>query len=574
MARGFGLGGFVVLGALLVAGCAGAPAHEPGAALAPNAATLKAEPPGASTAELDELYLDQDDGDDPPAGAGQMTEEAARAKHLFDGGRWEQASLLLKRVSDGETGDDETNRELAQYRIAIALFNLKYLQMSYAIFSDIAAKSKHVKHSESLLWLARLALLMPEPADVVERVGKYSQEELARFGTAAQRELFAHLNTLFGRYKVRVRDYELAATVLAQVDAKSKFYVRAQLALGAAEHGQRKPARAAAAFERAAAAIGSGALSAEDARMRNLARLLRGSALYAAALSTDSAGVVKVDAKLLATAVRAWQQVDPDSEYWLDAALETASAQIVAGDYANAASTLRWLSAAGAPTTADFDVDTLSAAVAFRTCRYGEADAAAAKIASKYDPVLNALDALLARPALVGDDAERGFFELASQLRAGGATVAASIRPLLDEAASDRMFLSELDYLRVLAAEETRFKQSPASFRSSMLGADVADVLALSQEIVVRDAGRIALDRVLRSRDALSAKGSPLLTAITTATKPNGDKQAAQTQIAIILSQPRARYLLATPELNGKGRKPAGPKTAPAETAVASKCAP
>ena len=90
-----------------------------------------------------------------------MTEEAARAKHLFDGGRWEQASLLLKRVSDGETGDDETNRELAQYRIAIALFNLKYLQMSYAIFSDIAAKSKHVKHSESLLWLARLALLMP-----------------------------------------------------------------------------------------------------------------------------------------------------------------------------------------------------------------------------------------------------------------------------------------------------------------------------------------------------------------------------------------------------------------------------
>jgi hypothetical protein len=573
MARRVGLRG-VFCFALLVAGCAGAQAHEPGAVDAPNAATLTSASPGGAVAEPDGLYLDQDDGDDAPPGMGQMTEEAARGKHLFDNARWEQASLMLKRAADGETGDDEGNRELAQYRIAIALFNMKLFQTSYAIFSDIAAKSKHVKHSESLLWLARLAVLMPEPADVVGRVGKYSQEELTRFGSSDRRELLAQLNTMLGRYHVRNRNYEPAATVLAEVDAKSKFFVRAQLALGAAEHGQRKPARAAAAFERAAAAIGSGALSAEDARMRNLARLLRGSALYAAALSTDSASVVKVDAKLLATAVMAWQQVDPDSEYWLDAALETAAAHIVAGNYTNAASTLRWLSAAGVPTTVDIDVDSLSAAVAFRTCRYGEADAAAAKIASKYDPVLNTLDALLARPALVGDDAERGFFELASQLRAGGATVAASIRPLLDEAVSDRMFLSELDYLRFLAAEEARFKQSPASFRSSMLGADVADVLALSQEIAMRDAGRLALDRVLGSRDGLNAKRSPLLTAISTATKPNGDKQAAQAQIALILSQPRARHLLATPELNGRGRKPAAPKTAPPETAVTSKCAP
>lgn len=573
MARSFGLGG-IVFSALLLAGCASAPAREPGAVDAPNAPTLKEAPEGAAVAEPDGLYLDQDDGDDAPAGMGQMTEEAAQGKHLFDGERWEQASLMLKRVSDGETGDDEGNRELAQYRIAIALFNMKLFQTSYATFSDIAGKSKHVKHSEALLWLARLALLMPEPADVVERIGKYSQEDLARFGSAEQRELFAQLSTMLGRYKVRNHDYEGALAVLTKVDAKSKFYVRAQLALGAAEHGQRKPGRAAAAYERAAAAIGVGSLPAEDARMRNLARLLRGSALYAAAVSTDSSGVVKVDAKLLATAVRAWQQVEPDSEYWLDAALETAAAHIVAGDYTSAASTLRWLSAAGVPTTADIDVDTLSAAVAFRTCRYSEADAAAAKIAAKYDPALNDLSALLARPALVGDDAERGFFELASQLRAGGTKVADSIRPLLDEAIRDRQFLAELDYLRALEGEQARFKQSPATFRSSLLGADVADVLALAQEIVTRNAGSFAHDRVLRSREALNAKSSPLLKAITSAAKPNGDKQTAQAQIALMLSQPRARYLLATPELNGKGRKPAQPKTVPAEPAVASKCAP
>src|SRR5690242_14622286 len=44
-----------------------------------------------------------------PVTAGQMTEEAAQAKRLFDGERWAEAAVILKRVFDGETGDDEGN---------------------------------------------------------------------------------------------------------------------------------------------------------------------------------------------------------------------------------------------------------------------------------------------------------------------------------------------------------------------------------------------------------------------------------------------------------------------------------
>ncbi|HMY16063.1 MAG TPA: hypothetical protein PKA58_07020, partial [Polyangium sp.] len=109
-----------------------------------------------------EVQLDEDDG---PVTAGQMTEEAAQAKRLFDADRWSEAALLLKRVVDGETGDDEGNKQIAQYHLAIALYRLQFYQASYAIFSEIADKPNHLKFNETLLWLSKLATQLPEPAD-------------------------------------------------------------------------------------------------------------------------------------------------------------------------------------------------------------------------------------------------------------------------------------------------------------------------------------------------------------------------------------------------------------------------
>ena len=93
----------------------------------------------------------------PPPQAGQMTEQAAQAKRLFDGEKWSDAALSLYRVYKGETGDDEGNKQLAQYHLAIALYRLKFYQAAYGIFSEIADKPNHLKFNETLLWLAKLA---------------------------------------------------------------------------------------------------------------------------------------------------------------------------------------------------------------------------------------------------------------------------------------------------------------------------------------------------------------------------------------------------------------------------------
>jgi len=124
-----------------------------------------------------------------PVVAGNMTESAAQAKQLFDKERWSEAAQALHRVVTGETGDDPGNKQLAEYYLAIALYRLKFYQASYAIFSVVADNPNHLKFKETLLWLAKLATQLPEPADIIERVGKYNDEQVARFDNPQQRDL-------------------------------------------------------------------------------------------------------------------------------------------------------------------------------------------------------------------------------------------------------------------------------------------------------------------------------------------------------------------------------------------------
>ena len=76
----------------------------------------------------------------PPPTAGQMTEPAAQAKRLFDGEKWLDAALGLYRVYKGDTHDDEGNKQLAQYHLAIALYRLKFYQAAYCILREMPRK--------------------------------------------------------------------------------------------------------------------------------------------------------------------------------------------------------------------------------------------------------------------------------------------------------------------------------------------------------------------------------------------------------------------------------------------------
>jgi Flp pilus assembly protein TadD len=196
--------------------------------------------------------------DPPPAPVKQMTKEAARGQRLFERGSFVEAASVLRRVASGATGDAKATRQLAHYQLAIAFYRLRFYQASSALFSEIADDPRHLKFKETLPWLAKLSIDLPEPSGIIERVGKYSSEDLARYDNPAQRDLYFELNFLLGRYKFRNHNYEEAIRLLKKVGEASKRYVEAQIILGTSYIKLRKAAPAIRSFERGVMAVEAG----------------------------------------------------------------------------------------------------------------------------------------------------------------------------------------------------------------------------------------------------------------------------------------------------------------------------
>jgi tetratricopeptide (TPR) repeat protein len=299
---------------------------------------------GGKVLAQDVIDLDEEDEevDEAPAGpavqAGTMSEGARAAKALFDQQKWPEAALALYGVVAGDTGDDDGNKQLAQYFLSISLYRMKLYQASYALFGFIADNRNHLKFGETLLWLAKLATQLPEPADIIERVGRYRDTEIAAFDNDKQKELFYQLNYLLGRYKYRNRQFEEAIRLFNKVDDSSQYYIHAQFFAGTSYVQLKKSVPAVQAFQRIEAAADDGVEGdVDEGRIRDLAFLSMARTYYSASIRLNpETNTPSVDEKKLSAAVKHWNQIEPSSEYWLDALFEESWAYFMAGQYPKA----------------------------------------------------------------------------------------------------------------------------------------------------------------------------------------------------------------------------------------------
>ncbi|MBX3230271.1 MAG: hypothetical protein KIT84_03945 [Labilithrix sp.] len=90
----------------------------------------------------------------PLPAAGQMTEQAAQGKRLFDAEKYMDAIHALYRVAKGDTGDDEGNRQIAEYYVALAFAAHGHLDQATEHMKPIATSPCHLKRGEAAFWLA------------------------------------------------------------------------------------------------------------------------------------------------------------------------------------------------------------------------------------------------------------------------------------------------------------------------------------------------------------------------------------------------------------------------------------
>ncbi len=170
---------------------------------------------------------------------GQMSEEAARAKRLYDAEKWPDALKALQRVAGGAAGDDEGNRQIADYHVAIALYRLQRVADSAKAFEAIARNRDHVKNRETMIWLAKIADERPELLDPSD-FDLYTREDISRFDNPNQREVYGDLAFLVGRARMRSRELGEAEQLLIAVPANSRFGARAQECLSVVRHAHRE----------------------------------------------------------------------------------------------------------------------------------------------------------------------------------------------------------------------------------------------------------------------------------------------------------------------------------------------
>ncbi|RYZ05772.1 MAG: hypothetical protein EOO73_18935 [Myxococcales bacterium] len=471
----------------------------------------------------------------PAVVAGNPTEAAAQAKALFDKEKWNEAAQALHRVRAGETGDDPGNKQLAEYFLAISLYRLKFYQASYQIFSGIADNTNHLKFKETLLWLAKLATQLPEPADIIERVGKYNDDDLARFDNEQQRDLYWQLNFMLGRYKYRNRQFEESIRLFQKVDRRSEYYVKAQFFTGVSYVQLRKAVPAVKAFQRIEKALDEGVEGVDDEdRMRDLAYLSMARTYYSSSITLDAeTNAPTVNSTKLSAAVKYWNNVDKTSEYWLDALFEESWAYFMAGDYPRSLGNIHTLSAPYFPNSFYPESEVLRAIIYFTNCNYDAATTVVARFNLRYTPIKDELEKILKK--YKGENREDAFFKFLLEVREGKGDIPASVRPIVEIALSDRQLLRNIDYVKLLEEEEKRFKKSPSDFQSSGLGMEVSDALKLARDLAVRQAGELALGRYQRYVDELNEhlrNGEKILIDITAAQRNLLDEKIQTNQVS------------------------------------------
>ncbi len=490
---------------------------------------------GAASAQ-DMTFSVEETGQPPaPPAEGPPSEALANALRLYQGERYQEAAVQLQRVVEGETQDAPANVQKAQFFLGKALYHLGFYQSALSIFDEITQQGQgHLFFDQTLQWLAQLATQLPDPAGIVEKLGRYGVEKLQQFDTAETRGIYNQLLFLMGRSKYGQGEFEVAIDLFSRVADRSPYYVRAKFFEGISYVRLRRARPAIQSFRAILDVIESGkARGVEDEdRMRNLAWISLARVYYTASNKTNEAGEIETNGQLLGQAVEAWNQVEQSSEYWLDAVFESSWAFFLADEYARALGNVHTLFSPYFQDAYYPEALVLKAVVFFSNCQWDNAAAVVQQFHERYDAVKKELEEVLAQ--FEGDNTK--FFEFLKAVREERAALSPRIRAIVSSALSDRSVLRHLEYVRILDEEEGRLQRMPAEFQNSSLGARIAQDVALSKSFAIDQTGdlvRSRYERLIRELQDLMNQIDAVELEITTAMRGElSERAAAQTAAA------------------------------------------
>jgi tetratricopeptide (TPR) repeat protein len=456
------------------------------------AAPKKTTPATAGKASTD-LEFEPDN-----ATAGPPTKTLERAIKLYDSKEFFSASIELKKVLDGESGDDAKNKQRAEFFMGKTMYQLRFYAASLAYFSKIVqAGDGHTYHGTTLKWLAALSRVLPETSGILNKIGSYDVAALSdRSLVAVHDELLFLLGRHYYSHGAE-GDFDKAIGLFKQVSRDSEFFIKAKFFEGVTYVRKYEGKPAVDAFKEILV-IGEQRppqYRADDIdTYRELAQLQMARVFY----STQQ----------FDTSIKYFEKLDQSSFDWTTSLFEASWAYFMKTLNSKALGNIHTLNAPYFENQFFPESMLLKSVIYYKYCLYDQAEEAVSDFNEKYQPLTKNLTDLVAK---YEDNAD--FYDYVKNVKAGKAGLDPVTQRLVMSVLNDKTLLKTFAWVDELNHELTLMQKADKAWQRTQVASDVSSELTLAQSVAAGDAGRVARDRVARlARElgALSRDGSKI----------------------------------------------------------------
>jgi hypothetical protein len=413
-----------------------------------------------------------------------------RAIKLYDKKDFFSASIELKKVLDGESGDDAKNKQRAEFFMGKTLYQMGFYAGSLAYFDKIVqAGDAHTYHGATLKWLAALSRVLPETSGILDKIGSYDPKALDDSSLASVKD---ELLFLLGRHfysKGGDESFDKANALFQQVSRESEFFIKAKFFEGVTYVRKFEGKPAVDAFKEILI-IGQEKpkqYKADDiANFNELAQLQMARVFY----STQQ----------FDTSIKYFEKLDQNSADWAESLFEASWAYYMKALNSKALGNIHTLNAPYFENQFFPESQLLKSVIYFKYCLYDQAEESIQDFNDKYNPLKKNLEEMVKK---FDDNAE--FYDYVKKVKAGKAGLDDKTQRLVMSVLNDKTLLKTFAWVDELNSELAMLQKSDKAWQTTQVAAEVLQELTVQQSVAAAEAGKVARDRIERQARELRA---------------------------------------------------------------------
>lgn len=457
----------------------------------------------------------KDDMDFEPeevAQSGPPSKTLERALKLYEKGDYYSTSIELYKVINGETQDSDSNKQRAEFFLGKTMYQMKFYAASLSFFDNIVQKgAAHRYYSNTLKWLAALAKVLPESAGILEKIGKYTREDLEKPELDSVR---SELYFLLGRHYYREGNLDQAVELFALVPRESEFYINAKFLEGVTHVRKYEGAPAIEAFKEILTIN-------EEPELRKLYN--KQELRKMVELSWMSMGRVFYSTKQFDASIKYFERLPQESEYWLESLFDSSWAYFTKKSYSKALGNIHTLTAPYFENEFFPESVVLKAVMYYYYCRYDRAEEALAEFNTTYLPLRDELNKIVAKTP----DDNSAFYAYVKKLRGGDSDLDDKTERLARTALEDKELEKTFAYVDELDREVKQHDKADRAWKTTAVAGQVLQELSVQKSLAESEAGRLARERLDRlAKELTGLRGDALKVKYEIAQAKIGQKRA------------------------------------------------